>query len=171
MACCKSHPRYTTPAAYKASFFIEACVVKCWRKTWDTENLRCQANRLSHVMIDESYRKFYLINNILLKMWFSSVTVNKNNADIPRLLKIHFYWMSLQSLGNKTALSTAPFPNFKHKSIPNETYWHSGMSSLITHLPPFLQYSSGQTANIKVKIIISISPPLVIIFVIAWFSK
>lgn len=62
--------------------------------------------------------------------------------------------MSFQSLGNKTALSTAPFPNFKHKSIPNETYWHNGMSSLMMHLPPFLQYSSGQTANIKVKIII-----------------
>jgi len=33
------------------------------------------------------------------------------------------------------------------------------MSSLMMHLPPFLQYSSGQTANVKVKITIEIPPP------------
>lgn len=33
MACSKSHLRYTTPAAYKASYFIEVCVI-CWCDTW-----------------------------------------------------------------------------------------------------------------------------------------
>lgn len=131
------------------------CVFKCWCEAWDTENLRCQANRLSHVMTDESYRKFFLINNIILKMWFNSLSVHKNSVDIQRLLKIHFYGMLFQFLESKPPLSTAAFSNIKQKSVANETYWHNGMSSLMMHFPPFLQYSSGQTANIKVKIVIS----------------
>lgn len=82
-SCCKYCLRYTTPAAYKASFYIETCIVKCWCEIRDTENWRCQASRFSHVMTDESYRQFYLITNILLTMWFKSATVNKNSVEIP----------------------------------------------------------------------------------------
>lgn len=121
----------------------------------ETESLGCQANRFSHVVTDESYRKFYLINNILLKMWFNSLSVNKNSVEIQWLFKIHFYWISFQSLGSKPPVSIAASSNLKHKSIANETYWHNGMSLLRMHFPPFLQYPSGQSANIKVKIVIS----------------
>lgn len=62
------------PAVYNISIFIEIHIVKrC--EAWDKEG--CQANRFSHVKIDESYRKFYSISNILLKILFHSATVNK----------------------------------------------------------------------------------------------
>lgn len=85
----------------------------------------------------------------------NSLSVNKNSIDIQWLFKIHFYQISFQSLGSKPSVSTAAFSNFKHKSIANKTYWHNGISSLMMHFPPFLQYSSGQAANVKVKIVIS----------------
>lgn len=104
--------------------------------------------------MDESYRKFYWISNILLKILFHSATINKcmlgmetfKNTFLLSVISVHMGKKKIKYYFNSS------FPQSELQINPHETYWHKGMSSLMMQVPPFLQYSSGQTTKIKVKI-------------------
>lgn len=101
--------------------------------------------------MDESYRKFYWISNILLKILFHSATVNKCMLGM-EMFKNTFLLSVISVHRGEKKILFQQFLSPVWTAEPHETYWHKGMSSLMMQVPPFLQYSSGQTTKIKVKI-------------------